>query len=215
MTITAALTLFASMVLLALLPGPGILVVVSRALSGGFRNGLATSVGIVAGDFVFIILSVFGLASLAQSMGDLFVWVRYAGAAYLIYLGLSVLRSTQPLVSSNVAETNQSPVSRSKLGRYSLDFMAGLLTTLSNPKAILFYLSFFPAFLDLSSVNISDLILILVITAFAVGGTMVAYAYLSIKARHVIADNNEGKWLSRVSCALLVGSGLFLMIRSA
>ncbi len=215
MTITAALTLFASMVLLALLPGPGILVVVSRALSGGFRNGLATSVGIVAGDFVFIILSVFGLASLAQSMGDLFVWVRYAGAAYLIYLGLSVLRSTQPLVSSNVAETNQSPVSRSKLGRYSLDFMAGLLTTLSNPKAILFYLSFFPAFLDLSSVNISDLILILVITAFAVGGTMVAYAYLSIKARHVIADNNQGKWLSRVSCALLVGSGLFLMIRSA
>jgi len=215
MTITAALTLFASMVVLALLPGPGILVVVSRALSGGFRNGLATSVGIVAGDFVFIILSVFGLASLAQSMGDLFVWVRYAGAAYLIYLGLSVLRSTQPLVSSNVAETNQSPVSRSKLGRYSLDFMAGLLTTLSNPKAILFYLSFFPAFLDLSSVNISDLILILVITAFAVGGTMVAYAYLSIKARHVIADNNQGKWLSRVSCALLVGSGLFLMIRSA
>jgi len=93
--------------------------------------------------------------------------------------------------------------------------MAGLLTTLSNPKAILFYLSFFPAFLDLSSVNISDLILILVITAFAVGGTMVAYAYLSIKARHVIADNNQGKWLSRVSCALLVGSGLFLMIRSA
>ena len=161
----------------------------------------------------------FGLASLAQTMGDLFVWVRYAGAVYLIYLGFSVLFSPQLAVSSsaasNLSEANQSSVNKSKLGRYSLDFFAGLLTTLSNPKAILFYLSFFPAFLDLSAVSMSDLVLILVITTLAVGGTMIAYAYLSIKARHLIADKNQGKWLSRVSCALLVGSGLFLMVRSA
>jgi threonine/homoserine/homoserine lactone efflux protein len=213
MTLVTALTLFAAMVVLAMLPGPGILVVVARSLSGGINHGIATSIGIVAGDYVFIILSVFGLASLAQTMGDLFVFVRYAGAIYLIYLGVSILRSSTQSSSSEL-EGNLVSSKRHSMP-YSMDFVAGLLTTLSNPKAILFYLSFFPAFLDLSTLRYDDLIFILLITTFAVGGTMIAYSYVSVKAQFLLADKKRGRWINRVSSGLLVGSGLFLMFRSS
>lgn len=213
MTLVTALTLFTAMVVLAMLPGPGILVVVARSLSGGFKHGVATSIGIVAGDYVFIILSVFGLASLAQTIGDLFVFVRYAGAIYLIYLGVSLLASNTQSSSAELEGNLESPVRHTM--RYSMDFVAGLLTTLSNPKAILFYLSFFPAFLDLSTMHYDDLLLILLITTFAVGGVMVAYSYVSVKAQFLLADKKRGRWINRVSSGLLVGSGLFLMLRSS
>lgn len=213
MTLVTALTLFAAMVVLAMLPGPGILVVVARSLSGGLKHGIATSIGIVAGDYVFIVLSVFGLASLAQTMGEFFVFVRYAGAIYLIYLGISILRSSTQS-SSTELEGNIVSSKRHSMP-YSMDFVAGLLTTLSNPKAILFYLSFFPAFLDLSTMRYDDLIFILLITTFAVGGTMIAYSYVSVKAQFLLADKKRGRWINRVSSGLLVGSGLFLMFRSS
>ena len=86
MTLTSAFALLGAMIVLALVPGPGILVVMARTLSAGLRHGVSTSVGIVVGDYVFITLALFGLAALASVMGDLFNLVRYVGAVYLFYL---------------------------------------------------------------------------------------------------------------------------------
>lgn len=195
------------MVVLALLPGPGILVVVARVLSGGMPHGIATSAGIVAGDYVFIILSVFGLAALASTMGQLFVWIQYLGGLYLIWLGLSLLKKP----ANRQDKYHQAQQNRSlKLGA---DFLAGLVTTLSNPKAILFYLSFFPAFLDLTQVKLPDLVIILIITTFAVGGTMLGYAWLALKAHATLDPRSDRPWLRWLSSVLLLGSGVFLMLR--
>lgn len=205
MTLSTALALFVAMVVLAALPGPGILVVVSRALQGGLIQGIITSVGIVAGDFVFIILSVFGLVALAESMGGFFVWVKYLGAAYLSYLGLSLILSKPS--KANVPKLQASASSS------LANFAAGLLTTLSNPKAILFYLSFFPAFLDLTAVSLADLAIILAVTTAAVGGVMVCYAYLAVKTHSALKASRQGKWLTYLSGGLLLLSGLFLAMR--
>lgn len=210
MTFVGAIALFGAMVVLAILPGPGIVVVVARSLSGGFRDGLATSLGIVAGDFVFILVTMFGLSLLAGSLGDLFVWVRYLGAAYLIWMGFALMR--RPVF--NPENLTRKDAGDGTVTNYGQGFFAGLLVTLGNPKAILFYLSFFPAFLDLELVTGSVVLLVLLIALLAVGGTMVSYAYVAVKAGAALHDHRWFRHFYLLCCVLLIGSGLLLVLRS-
>lgn len=204
MTLSITLTLFIAMVVLAILPGPGILVVVARAMSQGFYAGVMASIGIVAGDFVFICLAVYGLSSLSELMGDFFLLVKYAGAAYLIWLGLKIIAPSNPAKNVTVS---------SKIN-HSANFFAGLLTTLANPKAILFYVSFFPAFLDLSQVGYYDLAIILIVAATSVGGVMIAYAYLAANAGARVLNGALSKYIKFGAGGMLVGSGFYIAARS-
>ena len=136
MTITSAFALYTTMVVLALLPGPGVIVVVARSLDSGFRQGLATAMGVLSGDFVFISLAVFGLAALAEVMGSFFVVIKYLGAAYLIYLGFSLIIS-KPSTSEAGKETT-------KPANHSASFLVGLITSIGNPKVILVLLQLLP-----------------------------------------------------------------------
>jgi threonine/homoserine/homoserine lactone efflux protein len=200
----SSLALFGAMVILALIPGPGILAVVARTLADGFRHGISTVAGIVAGDFVFITFALLGLTALSGVMGDLFVIIKYVGAAYLIWLGASLAFSKQ-------SGTQARPVHEPN---HLASFSAGLLTTLGNPKAILFYLSFFPAFLDLSAVSGLDAIVIYAIATTAVGGVMVGYAYAVHRAKNAFGALRGGPFLRYGSGALLVGSGVFVAAKS-
>jgi threonine/homoserine/homoserine lactone efflux protein len=203
MTLTSSITLFLAMLVLAILPGPGILVVVARCLSSGLAHGVSTSVGIVAGDFVFIALALFGLAALSELLGSFFELVKYLGAAYLCWLGYTVVRAEN---FSAQLEVVQSP-------SHFASFMAGLLTTLSNPKAILFYVSFFPAFLDLADLTPLEIAAVYAITTLAVGGVMLAYAYLAHKAKSMSRIKQTNAYLRLCAGFLLVGSGLFVVFR--
>lgn len=206
MTLSSSFALFVAMIVLAVLPGPGILVVVARSLQGGFRQGAITSLGIVAGDYVYIVLSVFGLVALANAMGNFFVWVQYLGAAYLMFLAVQIA------VAPSSKERYKPLASRASS---FANFMAGLLTTLSNPKAILFYLSFLPAFLDLTSVSVFDLIVVLAIALVSVGGVMLGYAYLAVKTQSLSKSTSSQTWIRRLSASLLVLSAIFVALRGA
>ncbi len=203
MTAASLLALFGSMVVLALIPGPGILTVIARTLAAGLRHGASTAAGIVAGDFVFISFALLGLAALAQAMGGLFVVLKYLGAAYLVWLGVS-------LVFSKGTRAQVTPVSAPG---YLASFAAGLLTTLGNPKAILFYFSFFPAFIDTTHVTARDAATLYGMAAVAVGGVMFGYAYLAYRAKSSLCMSHGGKILRYSSGALLVGSGVFVATR--
>ena len=138
MTITSAFALYTTMVLLALLPGPGVFVVVARSLDSGFRQGLATALGVLSGDFVFISLAVFGLAALAEVMGSFFVVIKYLGAAYLIYLGFSLIISKP--------STSEAEIETTKPANHSASFFVGLITSIGNPKVIFFTSASSPPF---------------------------------------------------------------------
>lgn len=204
MTLTTSITLFVTMIVLALIPGPGVLTVTARTASVGPRHGLLTSLGILSGDCVFITFALFGLATLSSILGEFFIVVKYLGALYLIWLGISLFMSTQ---KSTVAQTVSAP-------RYITSFAAGLLTTLSNPKAILFYLSFFPAFLDLSSVSVADTILLYVIATVSVGGVMLGYVYVVHKAKSYCGGSSKFSFFKMGSGSVLIGSGLYVALRS-
>lgn len=203
MTLSSALTLFLTMALLALIPGPGVLVVAGRAASAGLRHGFSVTVGIVAGDFVFIIFALLGLAALADVMGSFFFVVKYLGAAYLLWLGLNIALS----------KPGMADIQKIKTPSHLASVTAGLVTTLSNPKAILFYVSIFPSLLDLGQIGLAETALIFAITTLAVGGVMLVYAWLAHKARSSFRASAGNPLLRYGSGAMLVGSGLFVATR--
>lgn len=204
MTFSVTLSLFAALIVLAIIPGPGIMVVVARTLSQGYIAGLVTSAGIVAGDFIFIGLAVFGLSTLSHSLGELFLVIKYAGAAYLIWLGVKIALSKNEMEVSKAYKESNHPT----------NFVAGLLTTLSNPKAILFYVSFFPAFIDLTVVNGIDLGIILLVAAISVGGVMSTYVYLANTTGSRLKESSISKQVKYSSGAILIGSGAYVASRA-
>ncbi|AWF81378.1 LysE family translocator [Microbulbifer sp. A4B17] len=210
MTISTSLVLLISMLVLALIPGPGVLAVVSRSVTLDLRQGLITVVGVVVGDYFFILLALLGLATLAETLGSLFIVIKYAGAAFLIWLGVNLFLSAK----RSQVDQNQNEIATSQSRSSFSSFLLGLLTTLGNPKAILFYVSFFPAFLDLTRVASLDIAIIFAIATLAVGGVMASYAYLACKARSTISQSGKTPALKYGSGALLIGSGVFIAAKS-
>jgi threonine/homoserine/homoserine lactone efflux protein len=169
MTFASALALFSVMLVLAAAPSSSVLIVVTLSATSGFIHGLLAALGIVTGDILFILIAISGLSFLAESTSELFNLVKYLGAAYLVWMGLGLWRSTTAkLEADGCAEKS-----------LTASFISGLLFTLADQKAILFYSGFFPAFLDLSALTLSDTATVLLITLFAVGGVKIAYAYWS------------------------------------
>ncbi|MDZ4099934.1 MAG: LysE family translocator [Methylophilaceae bacterium] len=201
MSLNSLITPFAAMVLLAAAPSLSVSTVVSRAASFGFAHGLCVTVGIVIADLLFILIAIFGLSLLVASMGELFYLVKYAGAAYLIWLGVRLWQR------SNVGYENKVVTGES----YLSSTMAGLLVTLADQKAILFYLGFLPAFIDLNTVTAMDVGSILLIATLAVGGVKLVYAYMASK----IANRLNSRLLvmsNMLAACVMMGVGIYLLI---
>lgn len=202
---TADLTpLFLIMVALAAIPSSSVALVVVRSATLDVRNGIATAFGIVAGDLVFVVMAIMGLTALSEIMGAFFTLIRYSAAGYLIWFGIGLVRSTtrhQPremIVSSGGLVTS---------------FVSGLTLTLGDVKAILFYASLFPAFVDLPALSAADIAVILGITLLAVGGVKTLYAF----AAKSIARASKGfayeRHIKTATGGLMMGTGGYLILK--
>jgi leucine efflux protein len=125
----------AAVIVFLLIPGPGNLALITSTGKGGVRGGLAATFGLIAGDQVLMWLAVAGVAALLAAYPPAFRAVQWLGAGYLAWLGLRML-TTKP---------GDAPVLDIKPHHY---FRQALLITLLNPKAIVFYMAFFPQFVD-------------------------------------------------------------------
>jgi threonine/homoserine/homoserine lactone efflux protein len=133
----AHLTAFlAAAVVLAITPGPGIFYVLARSLGEGTRIGLRSSLGTALGGLCHVVAAALGLSALLMTSATAFEVVRYAGAAYLIFLGVKTLLGLR-------AEAPEGPPARAGTGHA---FRQGVLTELLNPKTALFFLTFLPQF---------------------------------------------------------------------
>ncbi len=206
MTIIETITLFAIMLALAAIPSASVALVVTRSATLGVTNGIAVSAGIVLGDLVFILLALAGLSVMAQAMGSLFMIIKYLGAAYLLWLGYTLLtaKSTIEIPAQN------------STGKRSLlaSFLAGFMLTLGDIKAIVFYVSLFPVFIDLSSLQIADILIIVAVMVVSVGSVKLIYAFSALKvaslARRYKLDNAARK----TAGGLMVGTGSYLIIKA-
>jgi threonine/homoserine/homoserine lactone efflux protein len=204
MTLGSSVTLFGAMVVLAFVPGVSVLAVTTRSAASGFIHGAFTTAGIVVGDVFFIILAISGLSVLAGAMGSLFVLVNYLGGAYLIWLGIALWRS-KPKTVEEGGVTECSLLS---------SFLAGLFITLGDQKAILFYLVFFPAFVDLSTLSYVDASIIIVIAIVAVGGVKLAYAFMAGRARLFFKRPVAIKRINITAGSIMIAVGVFLLVQA-
>jgi threonine/homoserine/homoserine lactone efflux protein len=123
--------------LLAIAPGPGMLYVLARSLKGGKKVGMASSFGTALGGMGHVIAAAFGLSAILAQSAYAFLFVKYLGAAYLVYLGVRTLLSSDVAMLDAKDDGNaQSP------------FWQGVLTEVLNPKTALFFLAFIPQFVD-------------------------------------------------------------------
>ena len=204
MTMGSITALFGSMIVLAFIPSVSVLVVSARSAASGFIHGVFTTIGIVVGDIILIILAIYGLSVLAELTGSRFSLIKYLGGAYLIWLGIKLWRSSP---GTGKVENNTEPSLLSS-------FLTGLFITLGDQKAILFYLGFFPAFLDISSVTLADIIIIIVITTLAVGGAKLVYACMADRASRLLSGSSATRIINIVAGTVMVGVGVVLAVKT-
>jgi threonine/homoserine/homoserine lactone efflux protein len=204
MTLNIVISLIIAMLILAIVPGPAVFAVVSKSISSGFTHGLFITIGIVLGDFIFILLAIFGLTTISGLLGNVFFILKYLGAIYLICLGVNAWKS-KPKDIQLKTDSKSSLIS---------NFLTGLFITLGNPKAILFYISFFPAFIELNSITTKDILIIMFIATITIGGINIVYAYTAHKAKKYFRSKEANNKLNKVSGSLMVGTGVTIILKS-
>ncbi len=183
-------------VLIAVIPGPTVTVIIANSLKHGTRAGLLNVAGTQLGLALMMATLVVGLSSVIAAMGWLFDWLRYAGAAYLIWLGWKLLRRSEEIQSFI-------PMPR---GGFLLQ---GFLVLMANPKALLWFGAFIPQFVDPRGNYVAQIVL-LGVTAMAVALLSDgAYAVLTGRAGALLSKSRV-KLVSRVSGACLIGGGIWL-----
>jgi threonine/homoserine/homoserine lactone efflux protein len=187
-------------VLIAIVPGPTVTVIVANSLRHGTRAGLLNVAGTQLGLALMMATLVVGLTSVIAAMGWVFDWLRYAGAAYLVWLGCRLLRSPEA-----IADAGDAP--RPKGGF----FLQGFIVMMSNPKALLFFGAFIPQFVDARGNYVAQIAL-LGVTAMAVALVSDgAYAVLTGRAGAVLSKR-KARLASRVSGSFLIAGGIWLAL---
>ena len=183
------------------IPGPGNLALLTATGKGGVRSGLAATFGVIVGDQVLLWLAVAGLSALLINCPTLYSSIQWAGAAYLIGLGYSLFN----------AKPGDAPVLDMKPDHY---FRQALFITVLNPKAIVFYMAFFPLFVD-PAIHLG--LLTFAVMAATIAALTFAYGLVVVLLAHHLAERVRANplatvMLNKIAGALLIGFGLKLAL---
>ena len=203
------LPLFAAAALMVnLTPGPDMMFVIGSSVARGRRAGVLAALGVGTGCLVHVAMAALGLSALLAASATLYAAVQWIGAAYLVWMGLALLRA-RPGRAAGAAALDDDGAAASRV------FWQGALTNALNPKVALFFLAFLPQFVDSASADrgLSFLALGLL---FDAGGTLVNVlaALLAAQLRAALAGRTggAGRWLQRAVGALFVGLGVKLAL---
>ena len=210
------LLFIAAGLLLNLTPGPDVLYIVSHALRSGARAGMVAALGITAGCFVHIFAAAVGVSALMAASATAFTLLKWVGAAYLVYVGLRLLRpGPVAVVDLGVAPAHAAPLQDPKA--YRNIFLRGFWTNALNPKVALFFLAFVPQFITPQMDN-KPLAFLLLGLLFNFNGLWVNFGWAGAAAwlarRSALVQRSMG-WLDRAAGALFVGFGIKLALTTA
>lgn len=188
---------------LVLLPGPIVTLVVANSVAYGTRTGLATVAGTSSGNALLVAAGALGLGAVLAVVADLVHWIRWAGVAYLVYLGLRQWRLALRPLAAEAALPMRS--ARGVFGQ-------GVLVAVTNPKTIFFYVAFFPQFLDtglphgpqLALMSVSFVLIAILLDS--------GYALLAGRLRPALMDAGRARVRHGITGTLLLCTGLGLAL---
>jgi threonine/homoserine/homoserine lactone efflux protein len=204
MSLQLYLAFVAACFALALLPGPIVTLLIANGLRHGTRAALINIAGAQVGLAIVIGIVAIGLTSLMATMGYWFDWVRFAGAAYLVWLGIKLIRFPVEGLSADAPP----PPPRGGF------FLQGLVVLLSNPKILVFFGALIPQFMDMSRDHVPQVALLGVTFMVIAGITDGFYALLAGRAR-LFFSARRTKALSRLSGGCMIGGGVWLALTRA
>lgn len=191
----------AAIILFLAIPGPGNLALITSTSKGGIRGGLAATLGVIAGDQVLLWAAVAGVAAVLAAYPPAFYAVQWLGAAYLAWLGFRMV----------TAKPGSQPVINIQPRQYLRQ--AGLITLL-NPKAIVFYMAFFPLFVDPAQ---HQGLITFGVMAVTIAALTFLYGLVVVLLTHFMAERLRSnpkiaRWLEKVAGVFLIGFGLKLAL---
>lgn len=191
----------AALALAAASPGPSVIALVARTLAHGRDGAMPLVAGIILGDMVWLASAALGLAALAATLGSLFVLVRLAAAAYLIFLAWKMWTAPAHAIAAKAPVPGGSTASL---------FLTGLGMTLGNPKAMAFYLALLPTIIDLNHLTLlafSELCAVIVLVLALVFGT---YVGLAQRARGLVGDSRAIRLTNRACGTAMAGAAVMV-----
>lgn len=203
LTPTFAAFLLAALAL-AITPGPGIAYVVARTVSGGTVDGLASCAGTALGGLGHVLAAALGLSALVAESAAAFAIVKYAGAAYLIYLGIRALRSSDRAIVSASVKAN---------GAWRA-FADGVLVEILNVKTAIFFLAFIPQFVDpAQSIGSQFVLLGAICVVFNTAVDVLAVIFAAKLLANERLAQARARWLNRCSGFTMLALGVYVLVQ--
>lgn len=182
---------------LCAIPGPGVLLIISLSMTRGVAAGVAATMGILVASLVYFLLAATGLGAVLQASGEVFYLIKYIGAAYLIWLGVSLILSARHAEGQRAELTGQASNGRA--------FWHGFVTHSSNPKLLVFFAAILPQFID-PGASFPVQVAVLGVSALVIQtGVLLAYAVASAKAGQV-GGGRLVRWVRATGGVLLIGA---------
>lgn len=191
---------FAAAGLLALTPGPGLLYVAARTITGGRRGGLLSIAGTAVGGMVHVTAGALGVSALLMASSQAFAALKIAGAIYLLWLGIKTFRTTEETRIETTHATQRA-------------FRDGVAVEAFNPKTAAFFLAFIPQFIEPSHTVALQFVLLGAVSVSLNSLADIAVALAASRARDVFVSRpGLIRWLHRVSGSVLCGLGVSLLV---
>jgi threonine/homoserine/homoserine lactone efflux protein len=183
-------------------PGPGVAALVARVLGQGLKGVAPFIAGYFVGDMIWLMLAATGLAVIAKAFAGVFVAVKFAGAAYLLYLAWKM--ATAPAV------VGAAPPAASRGWRA---FLGSLSLTLGNPKVMVFFLSIMPLVVDVKALTVLKLAELAAVSAVVIFSTLAAYALAANRARAFLSSTRAMRFVHRAAGGLMAGVAVAVAAR--
>lgn len=201
MPIENYVTFVIASIIVLIIPGPSIIMAVGQAIAHGKRAVTPTVWGVVTGDLIATTLSMLGVGTILLASSEAFLIIKWAGVAYLIYIGLSMIRNSGKSADNQTKEADH-------LKSPKKMFRDALIVTALNPKGIIFFIAFVPQFIS-SEISFLPQAAICIATFLVLAfANMWLYTAFAARARKGIQNPNVIKWAERTGGSLLISAGV-------
>ena len=200
MSFATSLSLAIATFIFVMTPGPGVMAIVARTLTGGLFQGIILGVGLIFGDLIYLTLTLASLHAFAEALIPFMQIVRVCGGLYLGWLGIQLFRAPPPVLDSERLQ-----------GQKRNLLMTGVLISSSNPKVVIFYLSFLPLFIDMATLDtVQSLQVVAIIFSVLLVGVIITSG-LAFQIRRLVRTPAGGRRLNQVCGILMLGVGVGLI----